>query len=156
MRTRPDDVGLPDGLVVLVASLDERRPAERQTRVVDEDVDAAVGADDIADERLRALPVRHVERRSEMALALELGQHVVEPLDPPGAERDLYALPRERQGGRATDPARGAGDDRRAVGEGGHRASLSGWLLSFSGCRGDSAKISGRLAGRRVRECLDR
>ena len=74
MRTRPSTFVSSMTAVVLVEPSAIEPAAEREPGVVDEDVDAAEALGRVSDERLRALLVRHVERRRDVALAGKRGE----------------------------------------------------------------------------------
>ena len=103
IRTSPVDVDVEDGRLVLLARLVERRAAEREAGVVDEDVEAAETLDRLRDEALAARGVGDVELERDLGL---------EPLDPPRAARDAHAGGCERGRRRPADAGRGAGHDR--------------------------------------------
>ena len=100
----PVHVRLEDGPLVLLAALVEGIAAERETRRVDEHVDAAAELlDGTLDEALAARRIGHVE--------LDRGVGV-DPLGTACAAGYPRSFRPERRDGRRADAARGAGDDR--------------------------------------------
>ena len=108
IRTSPATFDAEDGRLVLLARLVERRAAEREAGVVDEDVEAAELLDRLRDEALAARGVGDVELERDLRL---------EPLDPPRAARDAHARGCERGRRRPADAGRRAGDDRALAGQ---------------------------------------
>jgi hypothetical protein len=92
-----------DGRLVLLVRLVERRATQRETGVVDEDVEAAEVLDRLPDEAAAARGVGDVELERDLRL---------EPLHPPRAARDAHAGGCERGRSRLADARRGAGHDR--------------------------------------------
>ena len=96
------DVRVQHRRLVVGRRLGERRAAEREPRVVEEDVDPAERLDRRVDERAARRLVRDVERQGDVGL---------DPLDPPRAADDADARVAQLPHGRGADPRRRAGDD---------------------------------------------
>ena len=102
------DVRVQHRRLVVGSRLRERRAAEREPGVVEEDVDPAEVLDCRGDERAARGLVRDVERQRDVGL---------DPLDPPRAADDAHARVAQLPHGRGADPRRRAGDDRRLAGQ---------------------------------------
>src|SRR5207247_7412903 len=107
------DVGLEDGLLVLLGARVERVAAEPEAGVVDEDVEPAEGFESLLDEALAALRFGDVELECDLGFDL---------LDAARAAGESRAVLGKRAGDRGPHPARGAGDDRGFSLEPGHDA----------------------------------
>ncbi len=101
---RAVDVRVQDGRLVLRRRLGEWVAAEREPRVVVEDVDPAELLDGTIDERHAARLVGDVERKRDVRL---------DPLDAPSAPGDAHSGLAQLAHGRGAEAARGARDDSR-------------------------------------------
>jgi hypothetical protein len=97
------DVHAEDGRLVLLARLVERGAAEREARIVDEDVEPAEPPNYFSDEAPAAVRLGNVELERDLRL---------EALDAARAAGHPHARLGERPCRCATDPRRGTRDDR--------------------------------------------
>ena len=100
----------PQHVVALVGHIEERCE-ECAGCVVHEHVDRPETGDHVGDEGVARVCIAHIERAGERD-----GQ-LVEPVGDPVAHGDARAEAGEELGGRATEPAPGAGHDRDAIGQ---------------------------------------
>ncbi len=135
----------------------ERRQRAELAGVSDQDVElfeslVQRGAEPV--ERIEIAEVKRHERGARPFL-FDFVVEFLEPADGAGERHDMRALARERDGGGAADAARGAGDERDAIGKWfGHRCYLvipaewdEGRIIAS-----DLAKIKRRFASARFGE----
>ena len=106
----------------------ERRERPENAGIADQDVEPAEALVQRKPEPVDALVVLEVERHQRGGAAERLDRVVelLEPADGAGDGDDVGAGLRQRERGRIADAARGAGDERDAVGEGQGHDRVSG------------------------------